>query len=140
MRVQSQRKLRKPGAFTLLEAILALGLFAVAVVGLFQALNDISLATIESAEASQVTERMRTYLTEILRNPRLLPGETETDPDESGFVYRAIVEEMPMQTQEGKEMRQMYTVRVQALRQMPKGGADVIDQAETFRYAPLYRQ
>ena len=140
MRVQSKHRCGKPGAFTLLEAILALGIFAIAVVGLFRALNDISLATIESAEASQVTERMRTYLTEVLRNPRLLPGETETVPDESGFIYKATVEEIPMQTQEGKEMRQMYTVRVQALRQMPRGDVNIIDQAETFRFAPLYRQ
>ena len=140
MRLRQSRRKSIRG-FTLLEAILALGVFGIACLSLFRALNEISLTTVESAENSVVTERMRSYLTEILRNPRLLPGETETEPDSEGYVFRALVEELPLQTETGKQLRQMYTVRIEALRSPPGGGnLEIVDEAETYRFAPLYRQ
>lgn len=124
--------------FTLLEAILALAVFALGVVGLFQALNEIGLATVESAEKSAVTGQLRARLTEQLRNPRIRPVVVETGPDSHGIAYLTVVEEAPLRSGSGSSLFQMYAIRVEAFRRLPGGDRKFIDRAETLRYGPLY--
>ncbi len=126
------------GGFSLLEVILALGVFVVAGVGLMTALNSLAKASTESVDESRVTGQLRTLLTEVSRQPFLQPDETVTDPDPYGISYRILVEPAEFTTAKGEELEDMFRIEITAFRR--RGGRDeVIEVAETLRYGQSNR-
>ena len=125
--------------FSLLEAVLALAVFSFAVVSLVKALNEISLATSESAETLEISEQLRSYLTEVLYNPNIEAGQAETGPDELGLWYQSVVEPVDdLQNFAGSTLANLYRVEIRAVRKTGGGREEIVDQAETLRYGPLY--
>ncbi|MCB1061337.1 MAG: hypothetical protein KDN20_00285 [Verrucomicrobiae bacterium] len=136
---------RKVSAFSLLEVILALGVFAVAGVSLMVALNDIAKASTESVDEARVTSQLRTLLTYYSRQPRIEPfekidspsrlmGFPDELPDSSGIAYRVLVEPAEFTTAKGEKLNDMFRIEITALRKLPGSGEEVIEKAETLRY------
>lgn len=121
---------RKAGGFSLLEVILAMGVFLVAGVGLMTALNSLAKASTESVDEARVTAQLRSLLTEVSRQPRIEPTETVTDPDPYGISYRILVEETEFTNVVGEDLTDLFRIQITAFR----GRNEVIEVAETLRY------
>jgi hypothetical protein len=131
---------RRGAAFSLLEVVLALGLFGLAAVGLMGALNEVSRHTLDTVEESWVTERLRSLLTEISKNPQVQPGEISFDADRNGISYKALIEVHEPVSAKGETLRNLVHIRVTALRDLGRGRTEVVSEAETLRYLPLFQQ
>ncbi|MCB1231826.1 MAG: hypothetical protein KDN19_16275 [Verrucomicrobiae bacterium] len=125
------------GGFTLLEVMLALGIFVVAGVSLMVTLNNIARISTETVDEARVTGQLRTLLTEVSRQPRIEPMEKVTDPDPGGIVYRVMVEPAEFTTAKGEKLADMFRIEITAFRKKPGGGQEVIEVAETLRYGQM---
>lgn len=132
----------RPGAaaFSLLEVVLALAVFGISAVALMGALNEVSRHTLDTVEESWVTERLRSLLTEISKNPQVQPGELTFDPDLSGIAYTALIEEYEARSAKGESLRNLLRIKVTAVRPLGGGRSEVVEEAETLRYLPLFQQ
>lgn len=140
MKISPPRSGAASPAFSLLEVVLALGLFGLAAVGLMGALNEVSRYTLDTVQESWVSERLRSLLTEISKNPQLQPGELAFDADRSGIAFRATIERHEPRSPKGTTLTNLLHIRVTALRDLGGGRTEVIDEAETLRYLPLFQQ
>jgi hypothetical protein len=127
-------------AFSLLEVVLALGLFGLAAVGLMGALNEVSRHTLDTVEESWITEHLRSLLTEISKNPQVQPGEISFDADRNGISYTAVIEQHEPVSAKGETLQNLLHIKVTALRNLGKGRTEVVGEAETLRYLPLFQQ
>ncbi|MFT5469520.1 MAG: hypothetical protein ACI8UO_004641 [Verrucomicrobiales bacterium] len=124
--------------FTLLEAILAIFLFALTAVALAEALNMIGVASFEGQEDARVEEILRTYLTEASRAPEIEVG-TETVKLEDGLTQiRVVTEELLLNNRDGDDLADMLRIEVVVFRK-ESGGEKILGSAETWRYNPLYQ-
>lgn len=124
---------RKAG-FSLLEVVMALGIFAIAAVGLAEAITVISLSVNESLELSQVRERMRSKMVEVTRSPIERSETLNLNPDESGFAYRVEIVEMPLKNREGQNLDGLYEVTLSAIG--PDGS--IVDKISTLVNPSVY--
>ncbi len=113
--------------------MLALAVFAIAGVGLMTALNSLAKGSAESVDEARVTGQLRTFLTEIARQPRVEPTDTVTDPDPHSISYRVLVEPAEFTSVKGEKLENLFLVRVTAFRRRA-GREEVIEVAETLRY------
>lgn len=127
---------RQAQGFTLLETLLALMIFSMAVVGLVEAVNQLGLTTIHQRRESQVQERMRSLLTERTRLP--LPQEEETKAQEGDTTYTIQHQKLQLQDKEGVQIEGLYEVRVTA--QWTEGREPQVATVETWLYPPLFMQ
>ncbi len=99
--------------YVLFEAIIALTIFAVAVVGLATALSSI----IESAATmnldNSVRIGLRSFLEEVRRKPLADMSTTITD-DRLGATYSSIVETLSLKNSEGVTLNDLYTLHAKA--------------------------
>ncbi|MCB1091119.1 MAG: hypothetical protein KDL87_06295 [Verrucomicrobiae bacterium] len=127
-------------AFSLLEVVLALALFGLAAVGLMGALNQVSRFTVDTVDEAWITERLRSLLTEISKNPRLEPGEIKFDPDRNGIGFLALIERYEPKSAKGETLQNLLQIKVTAVRPLGGGRSEVIGEAQTLRYVPLFQQ
>lgn len=123
--------------FTLLETLLALMIFSMAVVGLVEAVNQLGLTTVHQRRESQVQERMRSLLTERTRLP-LQQEEGETKLQEGDTTYLIRHQKLQLQNKEGQPVEGLYEVRVTA--QWLEGRELQQSSVETWVYPPLFFQ
>ncbi len=123
--------------FSLLEVILALGLFSIAAVSLAAAINTISLGVAESVTDAEIREKLRSTLIEASRLPIQEPDSFTTDPDDTGLAFRIDIEQVFLENRDGVRLDNLYEVRVVALQ---REGRDVteIDSASTLVNQTLY--
>jgi len=134
MRLQTQSNHR---GFTLLEAILATGIFVMAAVGLIQALNLSGIATQEAAEKADINRHLRSILTETTRKPGFQLVE-RTFPDRMpGIVFKTTFEEAGLSSQTGESLVGLYQVTATAI-DTRKDNEEILGSVETLIYAPLY--
>lgn len=124
---------RKSG-FSLLEVVMALGIFAIAAVSLAEAITVISLSVTESVDLSLVREKMRSKMVEVTRAPIERAETRTTDPDESGFSFRVEIVEMPLENREGEALEGLYEVTLSAI--APDGS--IADKISTLVNPSLY--
>ncbi|MBP7949870.1 MAG: prepilin-type N-terminal cleavage/methylation domain-containing protein [Verrucomicrobiales bacterium] len=129
--------------FTLLEMLLALTLFGMAVVPLVRALARTSQMAVESQMDARMQMRLQSKLTEIskLTNLAEWDGQTQTtEADELGVWTVTQVEQMKQITNEdGQEVTQLYRIYVQAFYHVDWKTEPEMMDAEIWRYQPLYR-
>ncbi len=113
-----------------------MGLFALVAVGLMGALNEVSLATLESGDSAFVTRQLRSYLTEVVHDGGLQAGHLKTEPDERGIWLETEVEELALQNEDGKKLPGMLRIEVTAYQ--GSANSEPIDRAETWIYRPLF--
>lgn len=123
--------------FTLLETLLALGIFSMAVVSLVEAVNQLGMTTVHQRRESQVQERMRSLLTERTRLP-LQQEQGETKVQEGDTTYTVRHQKLQLQNKEGVPVDGLFEVSVTA--QWLEGREPQQASVDTWIYPPLFMQ
>jgi prepilin-type N-terminal cleavage/methylation domain-containing protein len=129
----------KRNAFTLLETLLALMVFSVAVVALVEAVNQLGKTTINMRREGEVRERLRSLLLENTRLPMPASLQRDTQRVEHGDVLYTIVREplTGLKNRDGAELQGLHAVRVTA--EWREGVASQKATAETWVFPPLFQ-
>ncbi len=145
--IHRQRQRQSQG-YILLEVMLALMLYGVCVVALIKALGRSSMLAVESQMDSRLLIRLESRLTEFhkMNNLAEWEGKTDTsDPDYLGVwtvTEVTRIEDLKTAGQNGgagQELQQMYRVNVKAYYVVDWKSEPEMEEAESWRYLPLYR-
>jgi prepilin-type N-terminal cleavage/methylation domain-containing protein len=120
--------------FTLLETLLALMVFSMAVVALVEAVNQLGGTTLLMRREAEVQERMRSLLIEHTRLP---DQPTQSEFKEGGVTYTVKRVPLELKNREGILLYEMFEVRVTA--EWLEGSVMQQASAETWVYPPLFR-
>ncbi|TLD72187.1 prepilin-type N-terminal cleavage/methylation domain-containing protein [Phragmitibacter flavus] len=136
-----ERGLRDGSGFTLLEVLLALMVFSIAVVALVEAINLSGLASSESRLEGRVQARLETLLLEATRLSQL--GGTEFPPElvdtkvtEDGVAYHIQTVELELDNMDGERLTGLYAARVTAT--WRESMQTQTAEAETWFWPPLF--
>lgn len=133
----SRRPIHGAGGVVLLEALIALAIFAIAVIGLAKSLNSAVKNAQEARLVSQVTRSMENALEEALHRPVIEPGEWTGDPDPDGLVVTTIIREAEIENGDGQLLSGLFEIEVTGV--LPRGHRDEQSwQLRTLCYPPLY--
>ena len=132
---------RNRSAFTLLEVMLALMVFSMAVVALVAAINGIGNASTESRVFREVESRLESLMTEISRmppDPAVSGGDRITGKTvrENGVEYRIKKAPVEITNKDNQVLPEMYSVKAAA--RWKEGGQFAELSAESLVYPPLY--
>lgn len=127
--------------FTLLEAMLALFIFSMAVVALVEAVNATGRTFLVSRREGQVQARLETLLLEATRDPFSMPGQrtsfTEEKKVEEGQVtYVTKRSPLELRNKEDQPLQELYVVTITATWQEEGQSQEV--SAEAWVYPPLF--
>jgi prepilin-type N-terminal cleavage/methylation domain-containing protein len=125
----------KTRAFTLLETLLALMIFSIAVVALVEAVNQLGKDTLHRRREATVHERVRSLLVEHSRLPNA-PEEAKTEEDGVSYLIRR--KRLDLKNREGMPINDLFEVRVTA--EWLEGREPQTLSAETWVYPPLFRR
>lgn len=129
----------RPRAFTLIELIMALAIFAIAAVSLAGAINLVSLSVTESIDDAELREDLRAVLLEAARDPLLAADSRRTDPNERGIAFAIEVEQLSAENREGEALGGLFSVTVTALRAEAAGRMVPLDSASTYAYPGMFQ-
>ncbi len=104
---------RSTAGFMLLEVMIAVGVFAFAVVGLSMALNRILDIEILSGRDQRIRLELESRLAETRAEP-LTPGKESLGKDAMGVEYMRIVEELELKNMDDVRLNGMYLLRLEA--------------------------
>lgn len=122
----------------LMEAVLALLLFAIVGTALMTALNEVGRMAFEARRESVLTRLLDSELRRAMTVPNLEEGETVTPLDELGAEVIAVVKPMEeMENQDGRILQQMFQIEVTAIWWEDNEQKELT--AETWRYGRLYQ-
>lgn len=128
----------RPGGFMLMEAVLALLLFAIVGTALMTALNEVGRMAFETRRESVLARLLDSELRAAMTVPVLEEGETSKSLDELGAEIRSRVEPMEeMENQDGQLLQDMYRIEVVATWWEDDLRKEL--SAETWRYGRLYQ-
>ncbi|MCF7790202.1 MAG: prepilin-type N-terminal cleavage/methylation domain-containing protein [Prosthecobacter sp.] len=125
----------KRKGFTLLETLLALMVFSMAVVALVEAVHQLGAHTLLRRHEAAVQERMRSLLVEHTRRPDNIEEVTLQDGEVSYTVTHTPLE---LKDRDGQTLAGMFEVRVTAA--WKDGQTPQQASAETWVYPPLFRR
>lgn len=121
--------------FTLMETLLALMIFSVAVVALVEALQQLGETALHHRREAQVRERMRSLLVEHTR----LPGMPERAQTREGdVIYTVTRTPLDLHNRDGQALNDLYEIRVVADWQEGRVNQQATD--ETWVYPPLFQR
>jgi prepilin-type N-terminal cleavage/methylation domain-containing protein len=132
----------RPSGFTLLEVMLALFVFGIAVVSLVGAINGVGVASTESRMYREVEAKLDSLMTEMTRMPPDQSPLSGNKPEEkslkeNGVEYRlkktAVNDLLNI---DGQALPDMFAVK--GVARWKEGGADNEMSAEVLVYPPLY--
>jgi prepilin-type N-terminal cleavage/methylation domain-containing protein len=127
--------------FTLLEVMLALMVFGIAVVALVGAINGVGNASTESRLYREVQAKLDSLMTEMTRMPQD-PASLSSDKSEektvkeNGVEYRLKKAPVDLSNIDGQTLPDMYSVK--GVAHWKESGFDQEMTAETLLYPPLY--
>ncbi len=124
----------KRQGFTLLETLLAMMVFSMAVVALVEAVHQLGEHTMLRRHEAAVQERMRSLLVEHTRMPDAIE---EVKLQERDVSYTVTHTPLELKDREGNPVPGMFEVRVTAAWQ--EGRTQQQASAETWVYPPLFR-
>ncbi|MGK0187595.1 MAG: Tfp pilus assembly protein PilV [Verrucomicrobiales bacterium] len=111
MRIRTLQKWRRQGGYMLLEVLIALTVFSIAVVGMAEAIN----ASIEAMNFLTQQERMRNRLQALLVEAKQKPKREEMvfsiDDLASGVNYRTELEELKWVNRKKEPITGLYVLR-----------------------------
>lgn len=125
----------KPRAFTLLETLLALMIFSLAVVALVEAVNQLGKDTLHQRREADVQERMRSLLVEHTRHPEP-PEVAKIQEEDVTYTIRRV--KLELKNRDGMPLNDLFEVRVTA--EWLEGRELQTLSAETWVYPPLFRR
>ena len=116
--------------FVLLEVMLAVFIFAFAIIGLARALNKMIDVELISRDEQRIRLELESRLAEA-KIERLEPGVTELEPDAMGMTYVREIEVLELENIDDIVLQNLLTLRIRALR-----NGDEINSAEVYVYQP----
>lgn len=119
--------------FTLLETLLALMVFSMAVVALVEAVHQLGGTTLLMRREAEVQERMRSLLIEHTRLP---DSPLQAEFKEGDVTYMVKRVPLELKNREGMLLTELFEVRVTA--EWLEGSIMQQVSAETWVYPPLY--
>jgi prepilin-type N-terminal cleavage/methylation domain-containing protein len=126
--------------FTLLETILALMIFSIAVVSLVGAINGMGNASTEARRTREVQAQLETLILEITRHvpQEIVAGQRsyEKSTNRDGVEYRIAMAAVELTNQDGQPLQGIYSVKAEA--HWTDGGHKEALNAETMLFPPLY--
>lgn len=132
---------RNAAGFLLLEALLAIGVFAIAVTGFTMALSRTADLADQAQRRLTITRLLKSSLAEAMSYPVLEEGKTSVAVDEmanQGMEIVTTVELLPeMENEDGQLLQEMYRIEVAA--HWSENGVPQEEKAETWRYSRLYQ-
>jgi type II secretory pathway pseudopilin PulG len=132
---------RNAHGFLLLEALLAIGVFAIAVTGFTLALSRTADLADQAQRRLAITRLLRSALAEAMSYPVLEEGKTSVEVDEmatQGMQIVTTVELLPeMENEDGQMLQEMYRIEVAA--HWNENSVPQEEVAETWRYSRLYQ-
>lgn len=132
------RRSDRRGGFMLMEAILALSLFAIVGVALITALNEIGRMAYEARREAILARLLDSELRAAMTVPVLEEGEETRSLDELQMEIKIIVEPLEeLENQDGRLLQQMFRVEVQAVWWEENDWSEM--SVESWRYGRLYQ-
>ena len=125
----------KPRGFTLLETLLALMVFSIAVVALVEAVNQLGNTTLHRRREASVQERMRSLLIEHTRLPDM-PAEAKIQEDDVTYTVKRAP--LQLSNKNGLPLPDMFEISITA--EWHEGSVTQRATAETWVHPPLFRQ
>ncbi len=127
--------------FTLLEVLLAVFVFSIAVVSLVGAIQQIGTASTDARRHQEIVARLESIMLEITRNP---PQQLTSSPDapfelntkDAGVDYHVTIKKLELQNQDNAPLQGLYQVR--AVAQWMEANKPQDMSAETWFFPPLY--
>lgn len=142
--MQANRKsprIQRGNGFLLLEVLLALGVFSMAVTGFAVALHRTADLAMQAQRGVKITRLLESGLSEAMSYPVLEEGTTSVaieEMAEEGLEIETTIELLPeMENEDGQLLQEMYRIEV-AARWFENGVAQE-EFAETWRYSRLYQ-
>jgi prepilin-type N-terminal cleavage/methylation domain-containing protein len=123
----------RPSAFTLFEVLMALGIFAMAVVGAMTALNSVLGAAREARLSAAVRTQMENRLA-VLQGEELKEWERTVSGDTLGIVFKESLRREKVIGKEGKTLNGFW--RATVIAQWELDGEKGEETAEFLRYRP----
>jgi len=133
MKRSLQSKSRR--AFFLLEAVIALGLFAFAIMGLALAVGEIIDAEKEARSLQERRIDLESLLSEITAR-RLQEGETELTSRDPAVTYKQKVSLLDIENRDGQKLTGLFEISITA-RQKFGSKEESVDRAVVYVYQPL---
>ena len=126
--------MRRIRGFTLTEAIVALGIFAFAVVGLGLALDRVLETSQMARQETHARQLIESRLALIQARPALEAGVQSQPATERGVALREEIEEVSATNVDGEALVGLWTVRLTAT--WKEGGTEAEQVAEIVVYKP----
>ncbi|MBN8422580.1 MAG: type II secretion system protein [Verrucomicrobia bacterium] len=126
--------MKKRRGFTLLETLLALMVFSMAVVALVEAVHQLGEHTLLRRHEAAVQERMRSLLVEHTRRPDVIE---EVKLQEGDVSYTVTHTPLELKNRDDQPVTGLFEVRVTAA--WMEGKTPQQASAETWVYPPLFR-
>lgn len=138
----TRRANRQPRGFMLLEVLLAMGVFAIAVTGFVIALQRTGDLAGATQRQLRITRILESALTKAMSVPVLEEGkesESVAEMANEGMEIETTVEAMQekFQNEDGQDLQEMF--RIEVVAHWFENGVPQEEMAETWRYSRLYQ-
>lgn len=127
---------KKHGGWLLMEVIIALSLFSMAVVAYVIALNNTSKLALLTQQEARINIILEGVLIEAATLPELEETKYEYTFDEFNMRVQVEVQPIQLQNKDGEELNDMWQITVNA--QWLEDGQFREETFETWRYAKMY--
>ena len=121
--------------YILVEVLIAMFIFAFAVIGLSLSLQRIIEAEHISRRLIRVQMELESRIAEA-REEILTTGEENLGEDDLGVRYEREVELLELETDEGQPITGLLQLTIRAFEQRPDGSEDLIEFARVYVYQP----
>jgi len=132
----SLQSLRRHG-MTLMEVLLALGVFGVAALALVKTIHLMGEMTLETRTMRMVEQGIESLIDEYGKAPVLDEMNEEIKADAKGVAYRVIIRPVEdLRNREGRVLQGFYSIRVVAT--WKDGGQPMSLEASTIRFVNAF--
>ncbi len=137
MRAPVSIRHRLSRGITLLEVLLALGVFGVAALALVKTIHLMGELTLESRTLRQVEQGLESIIDEYGKVPGLQEMNEEIKADSKGVAYRVIIRPVEnLRNREGRELQGFYSIR--AVASWKDGSVKKSREAEVIRFVNAF--
>jgi len=129
-----KQPLRQGGGFTLVEAMLALAIFAFAMVGFGTALDGVLEAGALARREAFARAALNSRLAEVQSLASLKAGNTTGEPDGRGITVSQSIDSLSAQGSDGSDLAGLWTVTLRA--SWKEGGEERSLDSKVILYRP----
>lgn len=129
--------MKRNSGMTLLEVVMALAVFSLAVVALVGTINKVADTATDSQRLIEVEQTLESLIDEFGKMPQIRELEQAIKPGPDGVAYRVVIEQVKdMKNKDGRFLQDTFLIR--AIARWNDGGGPSEISAETLRYAGAY--